>query len=164
MSRATLPRRPPASRTFRVGALTPVAKALRRWARYAGAVATLVALAAPAALGPALHAVLDPLGASHEHGCKCGMTPGQCGCPECARAEQERLRDRAPSAVLALKGGCDDGAPALPMAALPSGTLPAPCLFLPAPRGERLSRVHAPGAPLDRAADPPTPPPRLAEV
>jgi hypothetical protein len=146
-----------------VGAVLDLAQSLRRWLRLALAVATLVTIAAPAALGAAMGPILDQLGQSHEHVCKCGMPPGKCGCPECDRAEQERLRERH-QVVPLLKSGCDHGAPAIQFAALPPASLSAAGTMLPAPRGERLARDPADSPVLDHALDPPTPPPRLATV
>jgi hypothetical protein len=140
-----------------------VSRSLRRWVRLALAVATLVTIAAPAALGAAMGPILDQLGSAHEHVCKCGMAPGKCGCPDCDRAEQDRLSEhRQVSPVL--KGGCDQGAPAIQFAALPPAFLPAAGTLLPAPRGERLARDRASSPIPDHDLDPPTPPPRLASV
>jgi hypothetical protein len=147
-----------------VGVLSDLAHSLRRWLRLAFAVATLVTIAAPAALGAAMGPILDQLGSSHEHVCKCGMTPGKCGCRECEQAEQERLHDRGHQVTPVLKSGCDQDAPAIQFASLLPASLPAAGLLLPAPRGERLARDPAPFPRLDRDVDPPTPPPRLASV
>ncbi len=137
---------------------------LDRWMRYACAVATLVTLAAPAALGPAMVPMLDRLGAMHEHVCKCGMKPGKCGCPECDRAEQERVHAHGRRVAPILKAGCGDDAPTLRFAALPFATLAPASALLPAPRGERLPRAGTSIPPFDHDLDPPTPPPRLASV
>ena len=137
---------------------------LRRWLRLALAVATLVTIAAPAALGAAMLPLLDELGASHEHVCKCGMAPGKCGCPDCDRAEQERLHARGHQVAPVLKGGCNDDAPALQFAALPPAALPPSSLLLPAPRGQRVAHDPASALGPDHDLDPPTPPPRLASV
>ncbi len=146
-----------------MGVWSDVGRLLRRWLRLALAIGTLVTIAAPCALGAAMGPLLDELGSAHEHVCKCGMAPGKCGCPECDRAEQERLHDRGQVAPL-LKSGCDQDAPALQFAALPPAFLSAPGPLLPAPRGERIARDLAPCLVPDRALDPPTPPPRLATV
>ncbi len=137
---------------------------MARWVRLACAVATLVTIAAPAALGPAMATVLDQLGSMHEHVCKCGMAPGKCGCPECAQAEQERLHARGHAVAPVLKKGCNQDAPAIQLAALqPMATGPASAL-LAAPRGERTAHDPASSSVLHRDLDPPTPPPRLASV
>jgi hypothetical protein len=150
-----------------VGVLSGLVGSLRglpRLLRLACAVATLVTIAAPAALGPAMATVLDELGSAHEHVCKCGMAPGKCGCRECAQAEQQRLHARGRHVAPVLKSGCNDDAPALQFAALPPALLPAAGALMPAPRGERLARAPAQSACLDHDLDPPTPPPRLASV
>lgn len=100
-----------------------------------------------------------------EHACKCGMPAGKCGCPECERIAQEVSRERLASPVPSLKRQCDDGAPGLPFAALPSAMLGATSTaLLPNPRGERVAMASC-SVPLPRAADePPTPPPRTASV
>jgi len=136
-----------------------------RWVRLACAVATLVTIAAPAALGPAMATVLDQLGSMHEHVCKCGMAPGKCGCPECAQDEQRRLHARGHRVAPVLKSGCNQDAPAIQLAALPAASVPAAAgAVLPIPRGERLTLDPVSSPPLDRDVDPPTPPPRLASV
>ncbi len=137
---------------------------LRRWVRLALAVATLVTVAAPAALGPAMATLLDEMGGAHEHVCKCGMTPGKCGCPECDRAEQERLHARGHRVAPVLKSGCNQDPPALRFAGLPPALLPASGVLLPALRGDRAARPLPDSPALDHTLDPPTPPPRLASV
>jgi hypothetical protein len=132
--------------------------------RLALAVATLLTIAAPAALGPAMGTLLDELGSAHEHVCKCGMAPGKCGCAACDQAEQERLHARGHQVAPVLKGGCNDDAPAVQFAALPPAFLPAAGTLLPAPRSERLVHDRASDPVPDRALAPPTPPPRLASV
>jgi hypothetical protein len=128
------------------------------------ALATLLSIAAPAALGPALGPLLREVGSQQEHVCKCGMAPGKCGCPECAQAERERLSERMPDAVPVLKDDCDKDAPAIAVAALPTGPLPPARAVLPVPAGERVSMSAASTVPFDRTLEPPTPPPRLASV
>jgi hypothetical protein len=135
-----------------------------RWVRLACAVATLVTVAAPAALGPAMAAVLDRLGSMHEHVCKCGMAAGKCGCPECAQDEQQRLHARGHQVASVLKSVCDQEAPAIQLATMPPTALAAASVALPVPRGERLTLDPISRPPLDRDIDPPTPPPRLASV
>ncbi len=144
-------------------------RGLRRFwlaVRYAVSVVTLIAIAAPCALGAAAAPLLRELSGEAEHLCKCGMAPGKCGCPECAKLERERRAESAPSPVPVLKRHCDDEAPAMPLgASLPTGVLAASAAgTLPAPRGDRLP--VAPGASIHPIADvePPTPPPRIATV
>jgi hypothetical protein len=132
--------------------------------RLACAVATLMTIAAPAALGPAMATMLDQLGSMHEHVCKCGMAPGKCGCPDCAKDEQQRLHARGHQVAPVLKSGCNQDAPAIQLAALPPASVPAAGAVLPIPRGERLTLDPVSCPPLDRDVDPPTPPPRLASV
>jgi hypothetical protein len=140
-------------------------RALRQWLRVACAVVTLVVIAAPAALGGALSPVLRQL-AEVGHVCKCGMTPGKCGCPECARLERERLSERQPAPEPTLKRDCDDEAPAMPLgAALPAGVVAAVSTStLPVPRGERIPVVLSTSPHPSTSDEPPTPPPRSALV
>ena len=151
-------------RTKHVSTRVTLSRALRRWRVLACALATLFAVAAPAALGPALGPLLKELGGQEEHVCKCGMAPGKCGCPECAQADRERLRERMPDAVPVLKDDCDKDAPAFAFAALPTGPLPPARAVLPVPAGERIPMSAASTVPFDRNLEPPTPPPRLASV
>lgn len=141
-------------------------RSVARWLRVACAVVTLVVLAAPAALGSAMDPVLRMLGDTHGHLCKCGMAPGKCGCPDCARAEQERLSEHRAEATPTLKRHCDDEAPAMPLgAALPAGVLAASgTSTLPVPRGDRVPVVTRAALVPSADQEPPTPPPRLATV
>jgi len=123
-------------------------------------VVTFLTVAAPTALG----AAIGPLGGDfgHEHVCKCGMAPGKCGCPECARAEQDRLRDRAQSRLPVLKTQCDQDGSTIPFTALPQSPLP-PTTSMPPIAGRERAILTAAVANLDsRSPEPPTPPPRLA--
>lgn len=147
-----------------MGVLFDLARTLRRFLRVVCAVATLLTIAAPAAFGPAVGPVIDRLGSLHEHVCKCGMAPGKCGCPECERAEQQRLQGRGRHVAPALEDGCDHGNAAVQLSALPPVSLPAGRTLLPIPRGERLLRGPAGHPALESDVDPPTPPPRLASV
>ncbi|HEX3344472.1 MAG TPA: hypothetical protein VHS09_07850, partial [Polyangiaceae bacterium] len=118
------------------------------------------------ALGAAADPVLRMLGDTHDHVCKCGMPAGKCGCPECDRAEKERLAERRTDAAPTLKRHCDDGATAMPLGdALSAGILTAATdATLPVPRGDRLP-VGATTASFSFPDDsPPTPPPRTAPV
>jgi len=135
-----------------------------RWLRVACAVATLVLVAAPVALGAGLGPVLRELGATAEHQCKCKMAPGTCGCPECARLEQVRLSERHAGAVPHLRGQCDEDAPAFPSATPPGAVLAAVVATLPVPRGDRVPVNAATQPPLSTSDEPPVPPPRIATV
>ena len=139
-----------------------LAQPLRRWLRLACVWGVLSTIAAPAALGAAMGPVLRELGMGTEHMCMCHMPAGKCGCPECARLEAERLRERPVAAVPTWKSGCDDDAPATPFSALPAAVLPSCETVLAAPVGDRVSRLwwSAPPPALDR--EPATPPPRRA--
>ncbi|MGD0524694.1 MAG: hypothetical protein ABSE49_06110 [Polyangiaceae bacterium] len=141
-------------------------RSVGQWVRLFAAIATLVVLAAPAALGAAMDPVLRMLGDVHGHVCKCGMTPGKCGCPECERAEQERLSEHRTEAAPTLKRHCDDEAPAMPLgAALPAGVLAAAsAATLPVPRGDRVPVVASAIFVPSPETEPPTPPPRIATV
>jgi hypothetical protein len=144
----------------------PPLRALRRWLQLACAVVTLVVLAAPAALGTAVDPVLRMLGDAQGHVCKCGMAPGKCGCPECARAEQERLSEHRADAAPTLKRHCDDEAPAMPLGTtLPAGVLAASgSPVLDVPRGDRVPVVTRAAFIPSADREPPTPPPRIATV
>jgi hypothetical protein len=140
--------------------------ALRRLllrARYAISVLTLLALAAPCALRAAADPLRREFGGLDEHVCKCGMKPGKCGCPDCAKLEEERRAERAPSPLPVLRLHCDDDAPAMPLGApLVSGVLAGALTNRPTSAGGRVPIARA-GVPLSSAdIDPPTPPPRLA--
>jgi hypothetical protein len=138
---------------------------LRQWARHV-CIVTLVALAAPAALGAALAPVLRELSPTAEHVCKCGMPVGKCGCRACDLLEKERLSEHRSEAVPTLKRHCDDDAPAVPLgAALPSGVLAAASdTDLAVPRGDRIPVAATTTLGFFTDGQPPTPPPRLASV
>ncbi|HEY6462354.1 MAG TPA: hypothetical protein VIY73_19435 [Polyangiaceae bacterium] len=144
-------------------------RGLRRFwlaVRYAVSVVTLIAIAAPCALGGATGPLVRALADAQEHVCKCGMKPGTCGCPECAKLERERRADHAPSPVPVLKRHCDDTAPAMPLGApLPTGVLAASITdALPLSRGERLPVAASAAFVPSLDCEPPTPPPRIAAV
>jgi hypothetical protein len=147
--------------------VTAAAKLRARCRRFGRLLAFLVvALAAlPAmALGPGVNVAAHLLGATMQHHCACGMTPGHCGCPECERLERVRqTRDELaaepgwPCPVLS--GACDDGAvPSLHV--LPPAILPAAegtsleCRAPPEPSVAMVTLV-----PRHRG-EPPTRPPR----
>jgi hypothetical protein len=139
-----------------------VAPSLRRLLRALSAYAVLLTLAAPAALGPATGPLLRELAEQQAHLCKCGMTPGKCGCPECERLERARQQAHAPEAVPTFRRDCDDDAPSILLSALPVTALAAKLETLPVPRGERVRLPAADAPPLCPNLAPPTPPPRLA--
>jgi hypothetical protein len=127
--------------------------------RLACLLAAACALAAPVLLGPATGAVLHLLGAEAVHHCACGMKPGECGCPECARLEERRRDDAQPTAFRVIKPACDDDdlfeTFALPEAIeAPRDAVAPPALAAIVPDIAR-DRLWAPPAP-----EPPTPPPR----
>ncbi|HEY1696065.1 MAG TPA: hypothetical protein VGG39_28055 [Polyangiaceae bacterium] len=144
-------------------------RGLRRFwlaVRYAVSVVTLIAIATPCALGGATGPLVRALADAETHVCKCGMKPGTCGCPECARLERARRADHAPSPVPVLKRRCDDDAPAMPLGEqLPTGVLPATVTAALEPScGERspvaAALTFVPAVDLS----PPTPPPRIDAV
>jgi hypothetical protein len=145
--------------------VAPLQRLLRQWARLVCAV-TLVALAAPAALGASLGPVLRELGESTQHVCKCGMPVGKCGCPACERTEEQRLSEHRADVAPSLKRHCDDEAPAMPLgAALPSGVLAASSdATTTVPRGDRIPVVTTTTFAYSTDHPPPTPPPRFASV
>jgi hypothetical protein len=136
--------------------------AVMRWTRAVVACAALIALAAPAALGPAMTAVLHELGAASAHVCKCGMAVGKCGCPECDRLELERRLGHRASALPTLKRACDDDEAAIPFGSLPSATLVESVLLPPAPPSSRVDATPVADTPPHWTTSPPTPPPRRA--
>jgi hypothetical protein len=149
--------------------VTRVAHAVRatsRAVRLVIAVLTLTVIAAPAAFGPAIGVMMRELGAATaEHVCKCGMPVGKCGCPECDRLEQERLREHVPEHLATLKRHCDDDAPAIPFGVLGAAVLAASSsATLPVPRGERVAVTVASFHLSSPDDQPPTPPPRSASV
>lgn len=147
-----------------VGSLARLESTVRRGLRVACAVATLLLVAAPVALGAAMGPLLQGLGVTAEHRCKCNMAPGKCGCPECAKLEQLRTSERHAGAVPHARGQCDEDAPAFPFATPPSPVLASVVLTLPVPRGERMPVHAATLPPLDTIDEPPVPPPRIATV
>jgi hypothetical protein len=124
--------------------------------------ALLFALLAPMLLGPGSAWVLRALGGAPEHQCACGMKPGTCGCPECARIEHERSEAKRPLPYAALRSTCEDSDAPLASAALPlvHGASPIAVLVAPFARltsDTRTSALHPRGRP-----EPPIPPPRAA--
>ena len=129
---------------------------LRRLARHTAMFAVMCVLLSPAWLGPTVGPIARALGA-FEHVCACGMAPGTCGCPACARLERER-HEHAPRPVL--KSSCDRDEGALPAPPLPPCVLPT-LVALRDPAVEDVLLVPpAERALLSVADGPPTPPPR----
>jgi hypothetical protein len=119
-------------------------------------------IAAPMLLGPGLGGVLRAVGGEHEHTCACGMKPGTCGCPACARLEHERRAAKKVHAYPAVRTDCHDDDGVIVPHALPDFAAPI-VAALPRAAGERRSvssrRVSDPDEWL---APPATPPPRAA--
>ena len=135
---------------------------MRRAVHLVCTLAAAVALAAPLLFGPATTWTVRALSGGPAHACACGMTPGKCGCPECAVLEHERQQARRPRAYRVLRSSCEDDVPALNAAPLPTVTLPSYEALLapvdaPRPALSRTDALH----PRGRNA-PPTPPPRFA--
>jgi len=134
-----------------------LAMSLRRLARSTRGLVAILVVLAPIGLGPATGAIARALGAL-DHACACGMAPGKCGCPACARLERERTGRHA--ALPVFKSSCEREGVAVPTAPLPPCVLPGE-LAVAAPALEEtmaspsLARPH----PADRDG-PPTPPPR----
>lgn len=118
----------------------------------------MLAVLAPISLGPATGAIARALGAL-DHACACGMAPGKCGCPACARLQREREHQSVSRPVL--ESNCEREGTVLPTAPLPPCILPGE-LALDAPVLQDAlaslvpTRLHA----ADRDG-PPTPPPRV---
>jgi hypothetical protein len=131
--------------------------------RFACVWGVLSTIAVPSALGAAMGPVLRQLGMRNEHMCMCHMPAGKCGCPQCARLEAERLRERRVDAVPTWKKGCEDDGSATLFASLPA-TIPPRSALVPLPTSELVFDVRSDRSPpcLDRG--PPTPPPRRATV
>lgn len=132
----------------------------RALARACAAVVAVV-LAAPLLLGSAFGATLAQLGDHDDHFCACGMKPGTCGCPACARLGKLRAESKAHDREhVVARSSCDDS-PAPPgVPSLPEGVVPASFEIARAP-----STLHVPAAPppdsRGRGRDRPAlPPPR----
>jgi len=125
--------------------------------------ALLVALAvlAPMMLGPALSPLTQALGGAVEHRCACGMAPGTCGCPECARIEHQRSQERAPAPYAVLRSECERNEVAPGFTALPPALeAPPGCWIARAPTA-RAALLSPPERHSREATEPVTPPPRL---
>ena len=114
------------------------------------------------ALGPALGPFARELGASTEHACACGMKPGTCGCPACARLLHQD--DAAPEGLVAALGSCDDHGAASPSARLPLALVPPSVVVSPRPPSGIFLPIAPPSWVPSDSDGPPTPPPRLIAV
>jgi hypothetical protein len=122
--------------------------------------ATLLAVCAPMWLGPGFGALLQTLGAHASHTCACGMAPGKCGCPECARLEETRKRESAPRPYPVLKSTCDDDSPAQFAAVVAPGVLGATFFCIDPPFEDAASPPAPPGWISFDGNAPPKPPPK----
>jgi hypothetical protein len=125
-------------------------------------IALTLAVIAPMIFGPALAPLTRALGGIDDHVCACGMTRGTCGCPECEKLEQNRLREHAPHPYAVLRARCagDEVAPGL--AALPPSLARAEGVLAPA-APHSLAPAAWPDKVVSQAlAEPVTPPPRRA--
>lgn len=104
------------------------------------------------------------LGGDVSHKCACGMKPGTCGCPECARLEKQRQDDERPRPYPVFKPSCDPASVLAVAGAAPFVLAASPGAMLPAPRATVLR--DAPGFALATqiTLEPPTPPPRIASA
>lgn len=110
-------------------------------------------------LGPLL-VPLERAVAESRHVCACGMAPGTCGCPECARVERERLSAHTSRPYAVLQGECDHNSVLLGGAQAFPALLPAAIgVRLPDPSGLVAQRPIPALRSLGPPA-PPTPPPR----
>lgn len=125
----------------------------------------LVVTAAPLLLGSAFGAAVTALGAEGDHFCACGMEPGTCGCPACAKLGKLRAESRAHDLQhVVARSSCDDS-PAPPgVPSLPESVVPASTFISPA-SSSYLRAAPPPTPPLERGrARPPTPPPRSSKL
>src|SRR5580658_5074307 len=130
---------------------------LRRLARSARVLVAMLAVLAPIGLGPATGAIAHALGAL-DHACACGMAPGKCGCPACARIERERSRHGA-SPVL--ESNCERDGVVVPIAPLPPCVLPRELALDVSGLEESLASPRLARPHLADRDGPPTPPPRV---
>lgn len=119
----------------------------------------LIAALSPLWMGPALTPVLAAVAEAH-HVCACGMAVGTCGCPECERAEHQRLSDKAPRPYPVLKGECERGQAVLSSVAVPPSVLPASLSVCPAMTATILEAPRKGVLISLERTGPPTPPPR----
>src|ERR1700733_66736 len=132
----------------------------RRLVETLAALLVALALLAPMMLGPALGPLTQALGAAADHRCACGMAPGTCGCPECARIEHQSFREHAPAPYAVLRSQCERNEVAPGFMALPPA-LEAPAAGVIARTPVASASPLAPAARRSRdATEPVTPPPR----
>jgi hypothetical protein len=118
-------------------------------------------LLAPMMLGPSFGTFVRALGGEADHKCACGMPEGTCGCPECARIEHQRLRERAPAPYPVLRSQCEGNAVTAGMGALPL-VIEAPGAFVVVEAMEcAVTLARSPDVHSLDTAEPSTPPPRL---
>lgn len=140
-----------------------IARVVRRWLHLACAVAALLVMVSPLALGAAMNPVLRELAGAPEHQCKCSMGPGKCGCPACVKLDQERASERRQPAPC-LRGTCDLDGPAMTFGAPTLAVLGAVSSGLPVPAVARLGMGDLAQAPPVTTNEPPVPPPRIASI
>lgn len=134
---------------------------LHRMLETLAALTLALALLAPMMLGPSFGTFVRALGGEADHKCACGMPEGTCGCPECARIEHQRLRERAPARYPVLRSQCDGNAVTAGMGAVPLA-IEAPGAFVVAQALEfRVTLARPTEVRSLDLAEPSTPPPRL---
>jgi len=132
----------------------------RRLAGLLVAFAVAFAIVAPMTLGPAMGPLTAALGGAFEHRCACGMVPGTCGCPECARVEHQRLRDHAPVPYSIVRSQCEDDEVAPGFVGLPLALAAPPGFIIMEPAESTLVLPRPPEALSREETEPSTPPPR----
>ena len=128
------------------------------------ALAVAMAVVGPMMLGPALSPLMQALGGAADHRCACGMAPGTCGCPECARIEHQRSRERAPAPYAVLRSQCQDDEVAPGFSGLPLAIEAATGLRIARAPVARDSQTSPPKSLSRERTEPVTPPPRLMPV
>lgn len=116
-------------------------------------------LLAPVALGPAYAPAVRLLGGEAKHLCACGMVVGQCGCPECERAERQRHRDEAPKPYPVCKTKCGGDDVPLAFAPPPVAAPAAVDVSLPPAETADATTPAVPDWHSQTSVRPPTPPP-----
>jgi hypothetical protein len=139
------------------------ANAPRSWlhmlARRVSVLAVIVA-ALPMLLGPTTGVVLMLVGAGTVHHCACGMKPGHCGCPDCARIQRGLDASRSQLRCV-VRTACNDDAAAPVDGVVPPAISPSHVIVPRPPDASRLIR-SSPGFPKSQnAPEPPTPPPKI---
>ena len=124
--------------------------------------AFLLALIAPVWLGPAMMPLVHALGGEPTHTCACGMKRGTCGCPACAALERERT-SKYVSTNPVVRNTCDDDEVA-PTPAAPCVPAFASGLVVASSSVRAAAPLFAPQPICHNLDEPPTPPPRSANV